>query len=102
MKLSTLLEKLNEYSITVLACKAKTWPAKFMIGAGTVAMAKKAEDFIRATELVDEEHNVDIPTLHHLVDAGFKAAGHVDLFGGILGFDPSDAEEFFIWIDRYT
>lgn len=101
MKLATLLEKINEYSVTVLASKAKTWPAKFMIGAGTVAMANKAEDFIRATGLVDEDGDVDIATLHKFVAAGFKTAGHVDLFGGILGFDPEDAEDFFMYLNRY-
>ena len=98
MKLELLLDKLNEYAVTVLAAKAKSWPAKFMLGAGAVAMRQKTSDFISATGLVSPEGDVDISLLHNIVSSGFKTAGHIDLFGGVLGFDPEDAEDFFSYI----
>lgn len=98
MKLELFLDKINEYAVNVLAVKAKSWPAKFMIGAGAVAMRQKASDFIGATGLVNAEGNVDVPSLHNIVSSGFKTAGHIDLFGGVLGFDPEDAEDFFSYI----
>ena len=98
MKLELFLDKINEYAVNVLSTKAKSWPAKFMIGAGVVAMRQKASEFIRATGLVSAEGDIDIPSLHNIVSSGFKTAGHVDLFGGVLGFDPEDAEDFFSYI----
>lgn len=98
MKLELFLDKLNEYAVNVLAAKAKSWPAKFMLGAGAVAMRKKASDFISATGLVNAEGDIDVASLHNIVSSGFKTAGHIDLFGGVLGFDPEDAEDFFSYI----
>lgn len=98
MKLEIFLDKINEYAVNVLATKAKSWPAKFMIGAGAVAMRQKASDFISATGLVNAEGNIDVSSLHNIVSSGFKTAGHIDLFGGVLGFDPEDAEDFFSYI----
>ena len=98
MKLELFLDKINEYAVNVLSAKAKSWPAKFMIGAGVVAMRQKASEFIRAAGLVSTEGDVDISSLHNIVSSGFKTAGHVDLFGGVLGFDPEDAEDFFSYI----
>ena len=98
MKLELLLDKLNEYAVNVLSAKAKSWPAKFMIGAGVVAMRQKAREFISAAGLVSAEGDIDISSLHNIVSSGFKTAGHVDLFGGVLGFDPEDAEDFFSYI----
>lgn len=98
MKLELFLDKINEYAVNVLAAKAKSWPAKFMLGAGAVAMRQKASDFISATGLVSAEGDVDISALHDIVSSGFKTAGHIDLFGGVLGFDPEDAEDFFSYV----
>lgn len=98
MKLELFLDKINEYAVNVLSTKAKSWPAKFMIGAGVVAMRQKASEFIRAAGLVSAEGDIDISSLHNIVSSGFKTAGHVDLFGGVLGFDPEDAEDFFSYI----
>ena len=98
MKLELFLDKINEYAVNVLSTKAKSWPAKFMIGAGAVAMRQKASEFIRAAGLVNAEDNIDVSSLHNIVSSGFKTAGHIDLFGGVLGFDPEDAEDFFSYI----
>jgi hypothetical protein len=98
MKLELFLDKINEYAVNVLAAKAKSWTAKFMLGAGAVAMRQKASDFISTTGLVNAEGEVDVASLHKIVSSGFKTAGHIDLFGGILGFDPEDAEDFFSYI----
>ena len=98
MKLELFLDKINEYAVNVLSSKAKSWPAKFMIGAGAVAMRQKASDFISAAGLVNADGDIDVSLLHNIVSSGFKTAGHIDLFGGILGFDPEDAEDFFSYI----
>ena len=100
MKMDQLISKVSEYAVTVLSPKAKSWASKFVIGSAPVAMAAKADGFIRMIGAVDESGEVNIEMLKGVVLSGFKTAGHVDLFGGLLGFDPSDAEDFFKWIER--
>lgn len=98
MKIEQLIGKISEYSQTVLVCNAKSWAARFALGAGTEAMLGRADQFIRATGTVSGDGEVDIAALHRIVASGFKSAGHVDLFGGLIGFDPQDAEDLFSYI----
>lgn len=100
MKMDQLLSKVSEYAVMVLAPKAQSWASKFIIGSAPVAVAAKAEGFIRMIGAVDESGEVNIEMVKAVVLSGFKTAGHVDLFGGLLGFDPADAEEFFAWLER--
>lgn len=97
MELQALLGKVVEYSSSVLVVKAKSWASKFAIGAGTEALVPRAEAFIRASGTMDGD-NVDVAALRRIVMAGFNSAGHLDLMGGLLGFDPSDAEDLFKFI----
>lgn len=98
--INDLIGKLTQYSSNVLVAKAKSWPAKFAIGAGTEAMSSRAEPFIRATGAVMEDGTVDLESLHRIVMSGFKTAGHLDLFGGLIGFDTQDVDDLFAWIGR--
>ena len=100
MKMDQLISKVSEYAVTVLSPKVKNWASKFVIGSAPVAMATKADGFIRMIGAVDESGEVNIEMLKGVVLSGFKTAGHVDLFGGLLGFDPSDAEDFFKWLEQ--
>lgn len=100
MKMDQLISKFSEYAVTVLSPKAKNWASKFVIGSAPVAMAAKADGFIRMIGAVDESGDVNIEMLKGVVLSGFKTAGHIDLFGGLLGFDPSDAEDFFKWLQQ--
>lgn len=100
MQISDLIAKVREFAATVLVGKAKSWMTKFAIGAGMEAVADKAEGFIRATGTVAADGFVDIEKLHRIVTAGFGSAGHIDLLGGLLGFDPQDAEELFAYIEN--
>lgn len=98
MNTEELSAKVLEYARSVLAPKAKTWPAKFMIGAGSVSIARKAPSFALMAGAVSGDGTVDMPVLHEVVKSGFEAAGHLDLPGGLLGFDPQDAEDLFTWL----
>lgn len=100
MTVEQLVGRISEYSQTVLLGKAKSWTAKFAIGAGTEVMLGKAERFISAAGVVGQDGEVDMAALHRIVTSGFKGAGHVDLFGGVIGFDPSDAEDLFSYLGQ--
>ena len=100
MKLDELEQKVNSYALTVLAPKAQSWSARFAIGAGSVAMKDKVGSFVRMAGAMREDGEVDMDVLHRVVMAGFETAGHVDLYGGIVGFDPQDAEELFSYLGR--
>ena len=100
MKMDQLISKVSEYAVTVLSPKAKNWASKFIIGGAPVAIAAKADAFIRMIGAVDESGEVNIEMVKGVLLSGFKTAGHIDLFGGLLGFDPSDAEDFFKWLEQ--
>lgn len=94
MDIHQLEAKVSEYVATVMVPKAHSWQAKFALGAGARAMAGRLEPFVRAAGVVNGD-DVDVGALREIVLAGFRSAGHVDVFGGLLGFDPQDAEELF-------
>lgn len=100
MKLDELEQKVNSYALTVLAPKAKSWSAKFALGAGSVGMKDRIGPFVEMTGAMREDGEIDMDVLHRVVMAGFQAAGHVDLFGGIVGFDPQDAEDLFTYLGK--
>lgn len=98
MEIQALLGKLVDYSSSVLVVKARSWAAKFAIGAGTEALVPKADAFIRASGTMTGD-DVDVAALKRIVMSGFNAAGHLDLMGGLLGFDPADAEDLFKYVE---
>lgn len=100
MQIQDLTSKIQQYAQTVLAKKANTWMSKFAIGAGTQAMIGKIEPFVRTTGTIDENGSVDVDALHDIVVCGFRSAGHLDLLGGMIGFDTQDVEDFYAWIRR--
>lgn len=98
MNVETLSRKIGEYARTVLAQKASAWPSKFALGAASVVAEQRAPALVASAGAVRPDGEVDLEVLRAVVKAGFDAAGHVDLLGGMLGFDPSDADDFFSWL----
>ena len=98
MNVETLSLKIGEYARSVLAAKASAWQTKFALGAASVVAAQKTPLLVAASGAVRPDGDVDLDALRAVVKAGFETAGHVDLLGGMLGFDPSDADEFFSWL----
>lgn len=100
MHIDNLTDKLSEYVLAVLAPKAKSWSAKFALGAASESMRGRIRPFVGTTGAMAADGDVDMAELQRVVKAGFEAAGHVDLLGGMLGFDPQDAEDLFAWLGR--
>lgn len=97
MKIDMLSQKVGEYARGVLAPKTSEWTSRFALGAASVVAARRVPALVAAAGAVGPDGEVDVALLREVVKAGFEQAGHVDLFG-VLGFDPSDADDFFAWL----
>lgn len=95
MQLNDLSARVCEYATTRLLPKAQGWLAKGAIGGFMPLVPGNLEKLARMTGTLDESGAVDVDQMKLIVTSGFKAAGHLDLLGGAIGFDPSDAEDLF-------
>lgn len=99
IQLNDLSSKVTEYAMTKLAPSAKSWGAKFAIGCFLPDVPQSVEKIARMSGSVDAAGSVDIDRLKTMIMSGFKTAGHVDLLGGMIGFDYSDAESLFSFLE---
>ncbi|MGM9863780.1 MAG: hypothetical protein ACI305_05930 [Lepagella sp.] len=98
MTSEVLCTKVCEYATTILAPRAKSWTAKFAIGASIPMIRQKIPKMLSVFDVVGKDGEVDILRLETSVLGGFQSAGHLDLFGGVIGFDKEDAKALFDYL----
>lgn len=98
MNINDLSTKVTEYAVSKLLPSTKTWLTKFAIGGFLPDIPANVEKLARMTNSVSPDGNVDVQRMKSVVMSGFNAAGRLDLLGGMLGFEPKDAEQLFDYI----
>lgn len=99
MKIDDLCGKVTEYAATKLLPSARGWGARAVIGGALPVIPNYIRMIAKTTMSVDETGMVDVERLKTMVVSGFKAAGHLDVFNGVVGFDVSDVENLFAFIE---
>lgn len=90
--------RLASYMVGVMAPKARSWQAKFSLGAGAVIVPRRVDGVLESVGAICADGSVDVEMVREAVLSGFDASGRFDALGGLIGVEKADAEDFFAFL----